>query len=101
MKKLLVASILTALLAAFGAGQPESAHAGTVRMAYLQNDLHHLPLWVAQDQGYFRAEGVSVEIAGVFRAGPEIMTAFAAGSLDMAYVGEAPATIAFARGSTG
>ena len=33
---------------------------------------------------------------GIFRAGPEIMTAFAAGALDMAYVGEAPATTAVA-----
>ena len=68
------------------------ASAGTIRMAYL-------PLWVAQDRHFFEQEGVSVEIAGVFRAGPEIMTAFSAGALDMAYVGEAPATIAFARGN--
>lgn len=69
-----------------------------IRMAYLQNDLHHLPLWVAMDKGFFREENIAVEIAGVFRAGPEIMTAFAAGELDAAYVGEAPATIAAARG---
>jgi len=37
-----------------------------------------------------------VEIAGVFRAGPEIMAAFSAGALDMAYVGQAPATTAMA-----
>jgi len=70
-----------------------------IRMAYLQNDLHHLALWVALDQGYFRDEGIDVEIAGVFRAGPEILTAFGAGELDAAYVGEAPATIAAARGT--
>lgn len=93
MKKLFVFALLAAL--AFC----DEASAGTIRMAYLQNDLHHLPLWVAQDKGFFTEEGVDVEIAGVFRAGPEIMTAFAAGSLDMAYVGEAPATIAFARGN--
>ena len=93
MKKRFVFTLL-ALLALCG-----PASAGTIRMAYLQNDLHHLPLWVAQDKGLFAREGVDVTIAGVFRAGPEIMTAFAAGSLDMAYVGEAPATIAFARGN--
>ncbi|MBI4775997.1 MAG: ABC transporter substrate-binding protein [Deltaproteobacteria bacterium] len=67
-----------------------------VRMAYLQNDIHHLALWVALEKNFFREEGVSVEVAGIFRAGPEIMTAFAAGALDMAYVGEAPATTAVA-----
>ncbi len=92
MKKCLLT--LAALLLLCG-----QASAGTVRMAFLQNDLHHLPLWVAQDRGFFAKEGVNVEIAGVFRAGPEIMTAFAADALDMAYVGEAPATIAFARGN--
>lgn len=70
----------------------------TVRMAYLRNDLHHLALWVALDKGYCDAEGVHVAIAGVFRSGPELMTAFGAGELDAAYVGEAPATIAAVRG---
>lgn len=67
-----------------------------VRMGYLQNDIHHLALWTALDNDMFHQEGIKVEIAGVFRAGPEIMTAFAAGALDMAYVGEAPATTAVA-----
>ncbi len=94
MEKLLVFVLLAALTFC------GEAFAGTIRMTSLQNDIHHLPLWVAQDRGFFAEEGVEVTIAGVFRAGPEIMTAFAAGSVDMAYVGEAPATIAFARGST-
>lgn len=70
-----------------------------VRMAYLQNDLHHLPLWVALDKGLYAEEGVDVKVAGVFRSGPEIMTAFAAGELDAAFVGEAPVTLAVARGA--
>lgn len=64
-----------------------------VRIAYLQNDIHHLALWVALDQG-FLIEGKDVQIAGIFRAGPEIMTAFAAGAVDMAYVGLAPTVTA-------
>jgi len=67
-----------------------------VRMAYLQNDIHHLALWVAQEKGYFQEEGVDVEISGIFRAGPELMNAFTAGALDMAYVGEAPSTFSVA-----
>lgn len=66
-----------------------------VRMAYLQNDIHHLALWVALDQGFLR-DGIDVEVAGIFRAGPEIMTAFAAGAVDMAYVGMAPTVTAVA-----
>jgi len=78
------------------AGAPS---AKPVRLAYLQNDLHHLPLWVALDTSLFREEGVAVTIAGVFRSGPEIMRAFGAGELDAAYVGEAPVTLAVARGA--
>ncbi len=76
-----------------------AADAPPIRMAYLQNDLHHLALWVALDLGYFREEGIAVEVAGIFRTGPEIVTAFGAGVLDAAYVGQAPATIAAARGT--
>lgn len=93
----LPAAILLALtLAAAPVGAAASA---PVRLAYLQNDLHHLALWVALENGYFAQEGVSVEIAGVFRSGPELMTAFGSGALDAAYVGEAPATIAKVRGT--
>lgn len=70
-----------------------------VRMAYLQNDIHHLALWVALEKGFFQQEDVEVEIAGIFRAGPEVMSAFIAGALDMAYVGEAPTTFAVANGT--
>ena len=71
----------------------------TVRMAYLQNDIHHLALWVALDQDYFHQYGLKAEVAGIFRSGPELMTAFGSGELDAAYVGEAPATIAAVRGT--
>ncbi len=70
-----------------------------IRMAYLQNDIHHLALWVALEKGFFQQEDVEVEIAGIFRAGPEVMSAFIAGALDMAYVGEAPTTFAAANGT--
>ena len=72
------------------------AYGEPVRIAYLQSDIHHLPCWVALDKGFFEAEGVKVEVAGIFKAGPELMSAFAAGALDMGYVGVAPATTAVA-----
>jgi NitT/TauT family transport system substrate-binding protein len=67
-----------------------------VRIAYLQSDIHQLPCWVALEKGLYEKEGVKVEVAGIFKAGPEMMSAFAAGALDMGYVGIAPATTAVA-----
>jgi NitT/TauT family transport system substrate-binding protein len=82
----------------------ESAYSQTaadkpIRTACLQNDIHHLPLLVALEEGFFKEQGIEVEIAGIFRAGPEIMSAFSAGALDMAYVGEAPTVTAVANGT--
>lgn len=68
-----------------------------VRVASLQNDLHHLPLWVGVEKGFFKAEGLDVQLAGAFRTGAELVSAFGAGDLDAAYVGQAPVTMAVAR----
>lgn len=74
------------------AGQP-------VRIGYLQADIHQLSCWVALDKGFYKDQGLDVKVAGIFKAGPEEMSAFAAGELDMGYVGEAPATTAVANGA--
>jgi NitT/TauT family transport system substrate-binding protein len=67
-----------------------------VRMGYLHSDLHQLAAFVAFEKGLFKKEGIHMEIGGIFKAGPEEMSAFAAGSLDVGYVGEAPATTSVA-----
>ncbi len=70
-----------------------------VRLGYLRNDLHQLACFVALEKGYFEKAGVRVKVAGIFKAGPEEMSAFAARALDAGYVGEAPATVAVANGT--
>lgn len=84
------------ILLLIGTFPVEAEESKKVRLAYLQNDLHHLACWIALEKGIFSQHGVEVEVEGVFKAGPEEMTAFAAGSLDVGYVGQAPATMAVA-----
>jgi NitT/TauT family transport system substrate-binding protein len=72
-----------------------SAEDNTIRVGYLQNDLHHLPLFVTLEKGFFEEAGLKIEVSGIFKAGPEEMSAFAAGELDLGYVGQAPATAAY------
>ena len=96
MKRLITAVMLFTLMAMFGTDIWAQFSARPIRMAYLQSDIHHLAFWVALERGLFKKNGADVEVKGVFKAGPEIMTAFAAGELDMAYVGEAPSTTAVA-----
>ncbi len=67
-----------------------------VRMGYLQSDLHQLAAFVALEKGFFKKEGINVIVGGIFRAGPEEMSAFASKDLGFGYVGEAPATVAVA-----
>ena len=69
-----------------------------LRLGYLQSDLHHLPAFVALENGYFAEQGLQVQVCGVFKAGPEEMSAFGAGELDFGYVGQAPATAALLNG---
>lgn len=70
-----------------------------IRLGYLQSDLHHLPAFIALEKNYFKEEGLVVEMAGAFKAGPELMSAFPAHALDVAYVGLSPALTALANGS--
>ncbi len=83
------------LILSLGISLPAAAGA-PVRIAYLQADIHQLASWVAMEKGFYRDQGLEVKVAGIFKAGPEEMSAFAAGDLDMGYVGEAPATVAVA-----
>jgi NitT/TauT family transport system substrate-binding protein len=95
MKNKIYISIIIFVL--FLTGLSSQGLAGkTVRMAYLQNDIHQLACWVALEKGFYAQEGLDVEVTGIFKAGPELMSAFSAGALDVGYVGVAPATTAVA-----
>ncbi len=96
MKRKTAFALLTVIAVVTGLGRCWAG--GPVRIGYLQSDIHQLACWVALEKGLYKAEGLDVEVAGIFRAGPEQMSAFAAGALDMGYVGEAPATTATANG---
>jgi NitT/TauT family transport system substrate-binding protein len=80
-----------------GCGKQETA-TRHVRLGRLNNDLHQLAFYVAQQKGYFEAEGLEVEVAGVYASGPDEMSAFQAGALDAGYLGMAPAMLAVANG---
>lgn len=98
MKRVLFfSSVVLSLLSS--AVRPSFGQQDPVRLGYLQSDIHQLACWVALEKGFFKEEGLNVRVAGIFKAGPEEMSAFAAGALDVGYVGEAPATTAVANGA--
>ncbi|HAX97761.1 MAG TPA: nitrate ABC transporter substrate-binding protein [Candidatus Atribacteria bacterium] len=90
--------IFTYLLYLLSIGHSSFA-ASLMRIAYLENDIHHLALWIAIEEKYFDSAQIGFEIAGSFRAGSEIMTAFSAKAVDLAYIGEAPVTTGVANGA--
>ena len=94
VKALFMMSIVFPMILLPLAGYP--AKTQKVRLGYLQSDLHQLAAFVALEKGFFQQEGLNITIGGIFKAGPEEMTAFASRELDVGYVGEAPATVAVA-----
>ncbi len=101
MKKMitLVALIVFVCNGAISSGLWAEEPRPPIRIAYLQGDIHHLALWISLEKDFFKQEGLEVHVAGIFKAGPEEMSAFVAGALDIGYVGEAPATTAVANGA--
>lgn len=87
----LAALLLVTLASALAAGCGGSTKASrVVRVGFLRNDMHQLAYYVAREKGFFTEEGLDVREAGAFNAGPEEMSAFSAGDVDVGYVGAAP-----------
>ncbi|MBY9006387.1 MAG: ABC transporter substrate-binding protein [Candidatus Lokiarchaeota archaeon] len=65
----------------------------SIRIGALSGDLHHLPLFVALENDYFKDEGIDISSNDIywFSNGNKVMTAFESGRLDVAYLGLAPA----------
>ncbi|ENN88277.1 putative sulfonate/nitrate transport system substrate-binding protein substrate-binding protein [Rhizobium freirei PRF 81] len=89
--------ILPAVLLALAAALPAHAE-GThpLRIGWVQS-MANAPVLIAEEKGYFRDEGLNVELKG-FGDGPVIQQAVAAGEIDVAYIGAPPVYQWAARG---
>lgn len=89
--------ILPAVLLALAAALP--AHAEDprpLRIGWVQA-MANAPALIAEEKGYFRDEGLNVELKG-FGDGPVIQQAVAGGEIDVAYIGAPPVYQWAARG---
>jgi len=64
----------------------------TVRVGYLVADIHHLPLFVAREKGWYPDAGIRFEFKQ-YANGPLEMMAFGVGEIDIGYLGIVPATL--------
>ena len=83
-------TIWAVVILPLGPGCGPAKESRVVRIGYLRNDLHQLAFYAAREKGFFTDEGLDVREGGVFNAGPEEMSAFGAGQLDMGLAGIAP-----------
>lgn len=88
-KLVAVAAVLGALIGTAGDSHAQQK----IRFAYLKSTTL-IPFFFAQEKGYFKAEGLEVELIAV-PGGPAVAAALAGGSADIGYA--APTPIAIAR----
>jgi NitT/TauT family transport system substrate-binding protein len=78
-------------------GSTEGTEITTVRLGYFPN-LTHAPALIATQQGLFKTELAAVDLTltpTAFNAGPDVVTALFANSLDCSYIGPNPAINAY------
>ncbi|MDP6626590.1 MAG: ABC transporter substrate-binding protein [Methanopyri archaeon] len=61
----------------------------TLRVGWLEGDIHQAAFLVAEEKGYFADEGITIEEV-VFENGVKEMDGFAAADIDAGYLGAAP-----------
>ncbi len=107
MKRLAAVTVVTVLmvtatlLTAGCLGNDDDEWDGTIRVAYLQGDIHQVAYFVAKSasagggETFFEKYGVKVEDAkgAPYANGGAVMTAFQAGDVDIGYLGSPPAII--------
>lgn len=98
-RSILVASgaIVIALLATvLYSSNPNSTHENRVRVAFLANVGHAIPI-IGSEKGFFQdAIGDQIKIeSSVFDSGPQIIESMYSKSIDLAYVGPGPALNGF------
>jgi NitT/TauT family transport system substrate-binding protein len=91
-------ALVSLIFAAFAYQESRRATLGRpkIRVGYLKADVHQASFFIAKALGMWEKEGIEIE-AREFAAGPAEMEAFAAGELDLGYVGTPPATTGIAR----
>ncbi len=106
MKRLAAVSLVavlmvTATLLTAGCLDSEEEWDGTIRVAYLQGDIHQVSYFVAKSaaagggESFFEQYDVKVEDAkgAPYANGGAVMTAFQSGDVDIGYLGSPPAII--------
>jgi NitT/TauT family transport system substrate-binding protein len=90
MRAGLFATALAALALAFTAASPRAAEGKlektSVKLGLSVPTASHLPIYIAKEKGFFKEEGLDADLV-VFRAAPELLAAYLAGSVDFAFTG--------------
>ena len=91
-----IIAIIIVIIVAAGAYFASGSSQETVRIGHLPSD-HDSALFVAQAQDQFEKNGINVEVTQ-FNNGGDLMTAIAAGDIDVGYVGITPAMSSISTG---
>jgi ABC-type nitrate/sulfonate/bicarbonate transport system substrate-binding protein len=74
-------------------GDYPSLTPATIRVAYLQSDVHQLALHIAVSEGFFAQYGINISLVGPYNAGGDVMNAILADHADIGFVGSPPTVL--------